>query len=277
MKKGIRLLVAVNWIFLVLMSLSSCFDGVVGELLYLLAFTLPFCFGWLGARRLRYEREEERGLSETDYPRLGIDASGARLVLPLIAPTVAAVFLVALLTSLLLNFLGASSAPVADEPIWKMLLVHALAPALLEEMLFRYIPLKVLYPYSPRAAVLLSSLFFALIHLDLYKMPYAFIAGVIFALADVITGSVLPSLAIHLLNNASSLLLMKYGASPAFTLWFYITLGALVIVSVAFLVIYRKKYRDGIRNAFSGVMQLDASVLVISLTCATIALFNIVG
>ncbi len=277
MKKGIRLLVAIDMIFLVLMSLSSYFSGVASDLVYLSSFALPFALGWFGAKRLRYEREEERGLAESDYPSFGLSCDGLRSFLPLAVPTVALVFLVALLTSLLLNTLGASSAPVPDEPIWKMLLVHALAPALLEEMLFRYLPLKVLYPYSPRAAVLLSSLFFALIHLDLYKLPYAFIAGIVLVLADVMTGSIVPSLVIHLVNNASSVLLMKYGESSAFTAAFYSVLALLTAVSLVFIALRIKKYRDGVRSAFSGRMEYDASVVLITVLCISVALLNLFG
>ena len=275
MKKGIRLLVACNMIFLVLLSLSSGFSGTVSDLIYLSAFAIPFVIGWFGAKRLRYEREEERGLAESDYPRFGLSGDGVRTFLPLAVPTVAIVFVVALLTSLLLNTLGAEATPVPDEPIWKMLIVHALTPAFLEEMLFRYLPLKVLYKYSPRAAVLLSSLFFSLIHLDLYKMPYAFIAGVVLVLADVMTESILPSLIIHFVNNASSVLLMKYGENRYFSIGFYSLLSVLTVISILVIIRQRKKYSDGVRAAFCGAVEYDASVFLIGGLCVCIALLNL--
>ena len=276
MKKGIRLLVACDLVFLVLMSLSSYFHGVASDLVYLLAFAVPVTLGFFGAKRLRYEREEERGLCEEDYPRIGISKSGLVNFLPIVFPTVALVLLIAALTSLLLSLMtDGSPSFVPNEALWKMILVHALAPAVLEEMLFRYIPLKVLYRYSPRATVLLSSLFFAFIHLDIYKMPYAFVAGILLILADVMTESVLPSLVIHFVNNLSSILLMKYGGDPAFTTVFYLTLAALTVVSVGVIIIRRRKYRDVVVAAFVGKTEYDVSVLLIGGCCIGVALLNL--
>ncbi len=277
MKKGIRLVASVDLIFLVLMSLSAYFNGLLGDLVYLSAFALPFVFGWFGAKSLRKEREEERGLAETDYPRIGLSAEGVRDFLPLALPTVAVVFGVALLTSVILNSLGATAPPVTEDAVWKMLLVHALVPAILEEMLFRYLPLKILYPYSPRAALIISSLFFALIHLDLYKLPYAFIAGMLLCLADVMTGSILPSVIIHFLNNASSVLLMKYGENPIFGTVFYSVLAAAVLASLVFVALRFKRYREGVRSAFRGGIEYDVSASLITVMCLLISLLNILG
>ena len=276
-KKGIRLLVAVDMMFLLLMSVSASFVGVVGDLIYLCAFAIPFAFGWFSEKRLRYEREEERGVAESAFPRFGLERDGAKLFLPLIFPTVGIVLGIALLTSLLLNSLGASSAPVADEALIKMLVAHALLPSVLEEMLFRYLPLKVLYPYSPRAAVLISSLLFALIHLDLYKMPYAFAAGIVLVLADALTGSIIPSLVIHFINNASSVALMKYGELGGFTAVFYSALGILCVGSVAVIAIRYKSYLHGVRSAFFGRIRFDISLALITALSILIALINLIG
>ena len=276
MKKGIRLLVACDLIFLVLMSLSSYFRGVVSDLGYLLAFAVPITLGWFGAKRLRYEREEERGLCESDYPHIGITRGGLLDLLPTVFPTVSVVLGIAALTLLVLNAVTDGSASfVPNEALWKMILVHALAPALLEEMLFRYIPLKVLYPYSPRAAVLLSSLFFALIHLDLYKMPYAFAAGILLVVVDVMTESVLPSLIIHFINNLSSVILMKYGVNTHFTVIFYSLLALLTLVSVVVIILRRRKYREAVGAAFGGRVEYDVSVALIGACCIGVALLNL--
>ena len=276
MKKGIRLLVACDLVFLVLMSLSSYFHGVASDLVYLLAFALPVTLGFFGAKRLRYEREEERGLCEEDYPRIGISKSGLVNFLPIVFPTVALVLLIAALTSLLLSLMtDGSPSFVPNEALWEMILVHALAPAVLEEMLFRYIPLKVLYRYSPRATVLLSSLFFAFIHLDIYKMPYAFAAGILLVVVDVMTESVLPSLIIHFINNLSSVLLMKYGVNTHFTVIFYSLLALLTLVSVVVMILRRRKYREAVGAAFGGRVEYDVSVALIGACCIGVALLNL--
>lgn len=277
MKNAIRLTVAVNMLFLVLYAVCSFFSGIARQVIYLLAFAIPFALGWVGAKRLRYQREEERGLAEADYPSFLLSPNGWRCFLPLAMPTVATVYLVALLTSLLLNAIGASAPPVADAPIWEMLLVHALLPAVLEEMLFRYLPLKILHPYSPRAALLLSALFFSLIHLDLYKMPYAFIAGIVMMCADIITGSILPSLIIHLVNNTASVLLMKYAELQTFSIVFYSVAGAAVLVSLVFVFLRGRDYIARVRAAISGRMEYDRSVIVMAGMCIIYAVMNLFG
>ena len=277
MKNAIKLTVAVNMLFLFLFAVCSFFSGVTRQIIYFLAFALPFALGWIGAKRLRYQREEERGLAEVDYPSFLLTRDGWRCFLPLAMPTVAVVYLVALLTSLLLNAVGASASTVDDAPIWEMLLVHALLPAVLEEMLFRYLPMKILHPYSPRAAVLLSSLFFSLIHLDLYKMPYAFIAGIVMMLANVMTGSILPSIIIHLVNNIASVLLMKYGASQTFSTIFYWEAGGLVLVSLVFVFLFGRDYIRRVREAFFGKMEYDPSILLMAGVCIIYAAMNLFG
>ena len=277
MKNAIKLTVAVNMLFLVLFAVCSFFSGVTRQIVYFLAFAIPFALGWVGAKRLRYQREEERGLAEANYPSLTLSRDGIKCFLPLAMPTVGIVYLVALLTSLLLNAIGASASTVADAPLWEMLLVHALLPAVLEEMLFRYLPMKILHPYSPRAAVLLSALFFSLIHLDLYKMPYAFIAGIVMMLANVMTGSVLPSLVIHLVNNVASILLMKYGAYPTFAVIFYSVSGVLVLLSLLFVFQERKDYLARMRASLSGRMGYDKSVIVMAGMCIIYAVMNLFG
>ena len=275
MKNAIKLTVAVDMLFLILLAASSRFYGIVHEILYLLAFALPFALGWVGAKRLRCQREEERGLAEVDYPSFLLTRDGWRCFLPLAMPTVGIVYLVAFLTSLLLNAIGGSASTVADAPILEMLFLHALLPAVLEEMLFRYLPMKILYSYSPRAAVLLSALFFSLIHLDLYKMPYAFIAGVVMMLAVVITGSILPSIIIHFINNTASVLLMKYGESPTFSVIFYSVAGGLVLVSIVFVIQRRREYAGLVREAFYGKMGYDPSILLMAGMCVICALMNL--
>lgn len=267
MKNAIKLTVAVDMLFLVLFAVCSFFSGITRQVIYFLSFALPFALGWVGAKRLRYQREEERGLAEADYPSLTLSRDGIKCFLPLAMPTVGIVYLVALLTSLLLNAIGGSASTVADAPIWEMLFLHALLPAVLEEAVFRYLPMRVLYPYSPRAAVLLSALFFSLIHLDLYKMPYAFIAGIILMLANVMTGSALPSLIIHLLNNTASILLMKYGASPTFSTVFYSVAGGLVLLSLVFVVLNGRDYIGRVRAAFVGKIEYEPSVVLMAVLC----------
>ena len=108
-----------------------------------------------------------------------------------------------------------------------MLIIHALLPSFLEEMLFRYLPMKLIAPYSRRLCILLSSAYFALIHFNLFQIPYALLAGLVFITVDLWADSVLPSFILHLLNNVISVLWIKYSASWEFATWYTVILVSL--------------------------------------------------
>jgi membrane protease YdiL (CAAX protease family) len=72
----------------------------------------------------------------------------------------------------------------------------------LEEMLFRGIILRgFLNHYSPQKAILLSSMLFALIHLNLYQIPIAFIMGCFLGWLYYHCRSLWPSIFAHALYN----------------------------------------------------------------------------
>ncbi|MFA5562009.1 MAG: CPBP family intramembrane glutamic endopeptidase [Eubacteriales bacterium] len=113
---------------------------------------------------------------------------------------VCVIFGLSALTALLVR-----PAPVSGS-FWKLLFTSALLPALGEEFFFRYLLLRMLEPYSQTGAVLLSSLFFALVHTPA-AMPYAFVAGLLLATLTLASGTVLTAMLFHFCNNTASLLL----------------------------------------------------------------------
>lgn len=277
MKRAVKLLTVLDIAFLLLLSLSGSIGGIGGDVVYLLAFAIPLFIGLLAARKMKREREEVNGVAEAELLHFTISGEGVKIALPLAFPLICVVLFVAWLTSLLLGAFGYSGSAPTDAPLWQMLLAHALAPALLEEMLFRYLPIKLLLPYSPRGCLIFSSLYFALIHLDLFKMPYAFIAGLLLVAVDVMTGSILPSLVIHFLNNFASVLLIKYGADATFLAVYYASLALLTVISLAFIVIGRKKYRECLSRVLSGGRtEYDYSTAVLALVCVGAAILNLI-
>lgn len=277
MKHAVKYLTLVDLVFVLVLALSGSVGGALGQVVYFLAFGIPLFIGMYFSRELKREREEVAGVAEDDFLRFGIGRRELRLFIPLVVPTVALIMLAAWLTALFLNAIGMTGGTVADAPFFIQLLLHALIPAILEEMLFRYLPIKLILPYSPRGCVIVSALFFALIHLDLYKMPYAFLAGVIFAVIDIACDSILPSLVIHLLNNAASLATMKYGAIPGFLTVFYSALGVLLVVSLVLVFIHRRDYTAATRRATAkGRVEYDRTMLLMLVTCLGVALINAV-
>lgn len=86
----------------------------------------------------------------------------------------------------------------------------ALVTPIVEEIVFRAVPMKYLKPAAGKwGAVILSSLLFGLAHYSftvgsLIQVGYAFMLGIIFALLDEKYGSVIPSIIAHMAFNLMS-------------------------------------------------------------------------
>lgn len=280
MTEAIKTVTLINIIFILGLGISSSFGGVVGELLYYsLVFTLPVLVGLSSSVTLKKKREEIAGVAEAPDRFLSFGLKEGRATLPLIAPSVAIVFILSLLTSLLLSSLGATSPKIADKGIVSMLILHALTPAILEEALFRYVPMKLLSPYSKRTCVIYSAFCFALIHCSFWQMPYAFVAGMIFMSVDLALGSVWPSVILHLVNNAASVVMMKYCTTPAATLTFVLVMLSLVVLSLIFILRDRRKYRDAFVSAFDRGEKSEVTYapIVLALMCGYLALMNLIS
>jgi membrane protease YdiL (CAAX protease family) len=97
---------------------------------------------------------------------------------------------------------------VAETPLWLVLLAMAVTPAVCEELLVRGLVTRSLAPRLGRAtAILASAALFALLHASPTRLLPTACFGVLLAHATLTTGSVLPSMLMHALNNAMALLL----------------------------------------------------------------------
>lgn len=236
MKKELTLITLIDLIFLMLLSLSGLALGVISEIIYYTAFVIPSVMG------IAYIKI--RGGYDTGEFTIGVKLTRGAVcdLIPLIAPTVSLIFAISYVTSVVMESFGFNDGFQITEGIWAALIVHAVIPAVAEEILFRYVPLKLMLPFSSRWAVILSSLFFALIHANLFQIPYAFAAGIIFALVNILTGSIIPSILLHFANNAISVIYMTRVTPDTLSL-FYIILCCATAVSVVLIFIMRQRYR----------------------------------
>lgn len=237
-------------IFILLLALSGSFGGLIGELIYYLAFFVPILIGFYYSKELQRKREEVKGVAEPPDRLLSFDKVRAVKLAPLVAPSILVIFFTSLTTSVILSFFGITASPVEDVGIIRMLLIHALIPAVLEELLFRYLPLKLIAPYSRKWCIIYSAICFSLIHCSFVQMPYAFVAGFIFILIDVMLGSVWPSIILHFLNNAVSVMWMKYASGIGASVIFTVALVLLAIVSLIFALKRREEYKTDLIGAF---------------------------
>lgn len=85
------------------------------------------------------------------------------------------------------------------------LLVIAIIPAVIEELLFRGLFLSAfLEHFKPFKAMVWTSLMFASMHFSLLKLFPTFMLGMVFAYTAYKTKSILPAIALHFINNGFS-------------------------------------------------------------------------
>ena len=86
------------------------------------------------------------------------------------------------------------------------LIVFAVVPPFVEELLFRGVVLSNLMPFGKTQAVLASALLFGLMHQNLSQILYATVAGLVLGYIYVQTRSIWPCVLLHFVNNAWSVL-----------------------------------------------------------------------
>jgi membrane protease YdiL (CAAX protease family) len=279
MTKALKILTLAYMNFIIILMFSGSFSGYLSDIIYYLAFIMPMFIGFYYSWVLKKEREEIAGVREVSDKFLMFEIKKVGKILPLIAPFIAIVFTVSFLNSTILALFGVSSSPVEDTGIIRMLLVHALVPALFEEMLFRYIPMKLLVPFSRRHAVIYSSLFFSLIHCSFSQMPYALVAGALFMIIDIAFESVWPSVIIHIINNAASIVWIKCSPNPMYALIFAGVLFAVAIISAIFIYYKRREYLPMLKSAITkgDGGKVTYAPLILVVMCCYIAVANLIS
>lgn len=275
-----RVLSSIGWALVILWGLMQAF-GVVVVLLaailevlpipavvcdviyelaygagYLATFMLPVLFlRWILRRNACHEVPME--FSPRVSPYLGF----------LVAASVAICFAAAQLNALLLEVIHYSEftsevllgegTKVAPYMAVLRFIVVAVVPAFCEEFLFRGAILGNLLPFGRARAVLISAIFFALMHQNAGQLLYTFVAGVALGLIYAHTRSIWNCIVVHLINNLISVLrelvYAKLGATVegnAALLLMEGTIYLLGVISVCVLIartlLHRKMHGEGV-------------------------------
>jgi membrane protease YdiL (CAAX protease family) len=130
------------------------------------------------------------------------------------------------------------------------LFIMALVPAISEELLFRGVLFRVFKSWSGNlhASVILTSLFFATLHLQPFKFFPMMALSAMFCYIYYLTGSLWVPMLIHFINNALVVLSDAYEKSGQtaevlsedFVFPWYITLGSLIFSALFFWLIWKK-------------------------------------
>lgn len=103
-----------------------------------------------------------------------------------------------------------TSSGVQGQDLIFAVIALAVLPALTEEFLFRGVILTEYQSVSVPFAVVISSLLFAMMHLNLARLPAYFFCGILLAIVAYGTRSVFASMIVHLLNNVAALFLDRF-------------------------------------------------------------------
>jgi sodium transport system permease protein len=104
-----------------------------------------------------------------------------------------------------------------DKPIWLCLLGIAVAPGLCEELMFRGAVLGLLRPrLKPVEQCLAVGALFGLFHMSIFRVAPTAVLGVVLTALTVWTGSIVPSMLVHILNNSAAILMGKYHLEEKF-------------------------------------------------------------
>jgi sodium transport system permease protein len=99
---------------------------------------------------------------------------------------------------------------LANEPLWQVILLIGLSPAICEELAFRGFILSGLRHLGHKwAAIVLASVFFGLTHFMLQQSLSACVIGVVIGYVAVKTGSLFPGVLYHFVHNSTSVLLAR--------------------------------------------------------------------
>lgn len=242
MTEKIKIITIIDLLFLFILGAAGSLENkVLSDIFYYLAFLIPIGMGLCYIFKKREPVHSAAPISPNDFT---LKKDEAILALPLIMPEIFAVLLISVATSTLMNLLGQNNTTSFNEPFGYAVLIHALIPAVLEELLFRFIPIKLIGKGEEKTAIILSSLMFAFAHVSLFQIPYAFVAGIIFASVYIATGSILPTVFMHFLNNLVSLMTI-YGIGSS---WLIPLCLVLLIISVLIIIIRRKVYLNALKT-----------------------------
>lgn len=94
--------------------------------------------------------------------------------------------------------------PTDPQGIIITVIAIVLMPSLVEEFAMRGVALGMLRRYGDGFAIICSSLVFGLMHASITQIPFAFLLGIVFAVAAIKTESIWTAVILHMLNNGIS-------------------------------------------------------------------------
>ncbi|MBR6638715.1 MAG: CPBP family intramembrane metalloprotease, partial [Lachnospiraceae bacterium] len=108
------------------------------------------------------------------------------------------------------NTTAATIGGMVDNPYLLNLLMLAVTPAIVEELVCRGVLFHAYKKKNLLAAVILTAFIFGLLHMNLNQMLYAGVIGIVFAVAVEATGSIYSSMIMHFIMNSISVTALAF-------------------------------------------------------------------
>ena len=113
-----------------------------------------------------------------------------------------------------------------------------------EEIIYRGLVIRLISPYGKKLAVFLSAFIFGFMHGNLSQFMSAFSTGLIYSIIAVYTGSIVPTIVMHILNNTPNFIVM---ASSTYSVgWletvYYVIFACTLLVGVMEIFFYAKRF-----------------------------------
>ena len=158
---------------------------------------------------------------------------------------------VAMVLSAMGNILSRTTVETTNDinnfPVIPALIIYALIPAVVEEFVFRGVILGIYSKVDVKAGILISSLFFALLHFSMGSVLYGFLFGVIFAIVRLGTDNILYTMIMHCVFNGVNVLL-SYVIMESVPVVVFIVISIILFILFVVMLIYlfKKNLQDGV-------------------------------
>ena len=197
---------------LVLLAMQKFVPDMATEYGTLVSYPLMFIPAMLYASAKSRFDENFTPCVIVDDNRFG-KLGGLALAVIVSIATIAAAFVTDITSKLLPpmpEFLEQAMKQLMDAPLWITLISVSIFAPFFEEWLCRGMILRgLLTKMSPAAAITISAVFFAVIHLNPWQAIPAFILGVLFGFVYYKTGSLKLTMLMHCVNNTMAALLSR--------------------------------------------------------------------
>ena len=198
-----------NLLTIALELVSKEFAAIYGTVIaYPVMFIPPLLYASAQSRRNEYF-DKGYALDSSHFGKLGSIA----ISLIVSVATIALAFMTDSLTKILPEtpqWFEDAMDSIMDAPTWLTLISVSVFAPLFEEWLCRGLVLRgLLQKHSPAAAISISAIFFAVLHMNPWQAVPAFILGLLFGYVYYKTGSLKLTMLMHCVNNSFAVIFSK--------------------------------------------------------------------